>query len=299
VLARANIRQCCSQPDSLFWPVVGEWLTGSSLYTQAESLVVVNGVYHTCLNVPPEVWDGSVRWLGVSVNSGAELSPRTKIGSVPYTIHSATTDHATIADALTNPFPSRSAGVLAASYELDELGGTLFADNSGLGNTANAPVGGIAVGSSGHSGHSVNFSGGVITVSSGNSIPDSPQIWVETWIQPQSLSGTRTIMSKTGAYSLKQINDLISFSVIGAGGSCTVTSSTAVVAGNWFHASGWYNGVQIGVSVNGQKTIATCTIGVISSTLGQSFDIGGIYPSLSEAYAGRIDEVRVRTVAPF
>lgn len=57
---------------------------GSSLATQSESLTVVKGVYHTMLNIDSSIWDGSDRWVGVSVNGAAELTPRIKVGWVPY-----------------------------------------------------------------------------------------------------------------------------------------------------------------------------------------------------------------------
>jgi hypothetical protein len=60
---------------------------GTLLYTQAESLQVVGGVYHTSLMALPSVWSGADRWLGVSINSGPELTPRQAIGWVPYAIH--------------------------------------------------------------------------------------------------------------------------------------------------------------------------------------------------------------------
>jgi hypothetical protein len=61
---------------------------GSALYSQAESLTVVNGVYSTFLNTPDTVWGDAV-WIGVAVDVGAELVPRVPVGSVPYSIMSA------------------------------------------------------------------------------------------------------------------------------------------------------------------------------------------------------------------
>lgn len=78
-------------------------LGGTPLAAQAESLAVTNGVYHTQLNFNPSVWDGSTRWLGVSVNSNPEMTPRTKIGSVPYAERAARAD---TANAVTNLLPA-------------------------------------------------------------------------------------------------------------------------------------------------------------------------------------------------
>lgn len=73
---------------------------GTLLYSESfPGTVVQNGVYHVMLNVPPTVWDGSDRWLAVSVNGGPPLEPRVQISTVPYAVRSATAD---IAEALSN-----------------------------------------------------------------------------------------------------------------------------------------------------------------------------------------------------
>jgi hypothetical protein len=69
-------------------------LGGSAIAVQAESLLVTNGVYYAQLNFGLLVWNGSDRWLGVSVNSGAELTPRTTIGSVPYAVRATIAERA-------------------------------------------------------------------------------------------------------------------------------------------------------------------------------------------------------------
>lgn len=70
---------------------------GSAMHIQAESLTVVNGVFHTMLSASTTVWDGSDRWVGVSVNGGAELSPRLTVGWVPQAVY------ASLARKLSNP----------------------------------------------------------------------------------------------------------------------------------------------------------------------------------------------------
>src|SRR6185503_10327275 len=62
------------------------------------------------------------------------------------------------------PAGAGGAGNVVLDLELDEVMGNTFADTSGLGNMPVAPVGGIAVGSAGHTGKAVNFSGGAITI---------------------------------------------------------------------------------------------------------------------------------------
>jgi hypothetical protein len=61
---------------------------GTLLHTQTEALPVTNGYFHTSLNAPNEVWNGSDRYVEVRVNGGFPLPPRIRIGWVPYAVHS-------------------------------------------------------------------------------------------------------------------------------------------------------------------------------------------------------------------
>src|SRR6185436_18326469 len=98
-------------------------------------------------------------------------------------------------------------GGTVIDLRFDEASGSTFADSSGYSNTATASGGGIAAGSTGHTGNSVSFSGGVVEVTAPTAIPDSVAVTVEAWIQPQApLTVNRTILTKPGAYSLRQLS---------------------------------------------------------------------------------------------
>jgi hypothetical protein len=72
---------------------------GSAIYTETfASVSVQNGVFHLNLNPGQSVWDGSIRWVGVSVNGAVELTPRMKVGTVPYAVRANEAAHAAIAD---------------------------------------------------------------------------------------------------------------------------------------------------------------------------------------------------------
>ncbi len=200
--------------------------------------------------------------------------------------------------------PGPAAGVTSLDLELDEVQGNTFADSSGYGNNATAPIGGIAAGSGGHAGKSVSFSGGVITIPGPTKIPDSPQVWVEAWIQPQApVNVTRTILIKPGSYALKQINQDISFQLTGTvGNTCVATTSGSYIAslGSWYHVTGWYDGLTANVLVNGLvRATVSCPNGPIAPTPNAPFHVGGIFMNNNsvEPYQGAIDEVRVRQVA--
>lgn len=205
----------------------------------------------------------------------------------------------------TGPTGKQGQGSLMVEFELDEPTGTSFADTSGLENTATAPIGGLAPGSTGHTLRAINFSGGVLTVPAPNTIPDSAQIWVEAWIQPQApLNTLRTIVIKDGVYALKQTNTDLLFEVQGAASmtTCTATSSGVnLTAGNWYHVSAWYNGLTVQLAVDGTvRNTVSCSAGPLVKTAPNALHIGGKWDgtAVTEPYAGTIDELRVRSTAP-
>jgi hypothetical protein len=189
--------------------------------------------------------------------------------------------------------------------EFDELSGSNYADSSGYGNNATAPLGGVATGSLGHSNKSVSFSGGIVQVQGPTKMPDEAQVWVEAWVQPQApVNALRTILTKEGAYALKQDVTEFSFSVVGTTTStpCTAKSSgAAIVAGVWYHVAGWYDGVHAALSINGQTVASvSCPNGPVVSSLNAAFDVGGAGingNAVVQPYQGAIDEVRVRAAA--
>ena len=70
---------------------------GLTVRVQSESLLVINGVYHTSLFTQPGDWSGGSRYLGVSVNSAPEMTPRVSIGLVPFAVHAVQSDTALVA----------------------------------------------------------------------------------------------------------------------------------------------------------------------------------------------------------
>jgi hypothetical protein len=70
------------------------------LWTESQDITLDDGYFSAQLGEveeidPDDVFDGSVRYLGVTVGSDSEMSPRQAITSVPYAFHSG---HATQAD---------------------------------------------------------------------------------------------------------------------------------------------------------------------------------------------------------
>lgn len=70
---------------------------GVTLYSQPESLMVLNGIFHTSFPTSSGLWNGSDRWVATRVNGGAELSPRVMINWVPYAVKANTADSTKVA----------------------------------------------------------------------------------------------------------------------------------------------------------------------------------------------------------
>lgn len=190
---------------------------------------------------------------------------------------------------------ANSKGSLLADFEFDETSGTSFADSSGFGDTATAPIGGIAPGSAGHSGKSIVFAGGVVTAS----VPNSPQVQVEAWINPsQPITGAANIITKPGVFSLGHIaSGQIAFLVQLGTPFCQPSLNANIPVGSWTHVSGWYNGEQAGVEVNGQSVSQSCAIGPLPTNSGTPLLIGAADAAGTNPFNGSIDEVRLWSTA--
>lgn len=73
--------------------------TGGSLLipSQSDSVQIVGGVIQTHLDTDAVPWTGADRWVGISINNGAEITPRIKVRWAPYAIR------AEVANRLDNP----------------------------------------------------------------------------------------------------------------------------------------------------------------------------------------------------
>jgi hypothetical protein len=190
---------------------------------------------------------------------------------------------------------TNSKGSLLADFEFDEPSGTSFADSSGFGDTATAPVGGIASGSAGHSGKSIVFAGGVVTTS----VPNSPQVHVEAWINPsQPITGAANIITEPGVFSLGHIaSGQLAFLVQLGTPFCQPSLNANISVGSWTHVSGWYNGEQAGVEVNGQSVSQNCAIGPLPIRGDSPLVIGAADSTGGNPFPGSIDEVRLWSTA--
>src|SRR5262245_63905607 len=63
---------------------------GSALWTEVHSLKLSDGYFSVQLGskteFPANLWSGAVRFIGVKVNTDAEMTPREEVASVPYAL---------------------------------------------------------------------------------------------------------------------------------------------------------------------------------------------------------------------
>lgn len=79
---------------------------GAALWTETQSIVTSKGLFSVTLgkqsgnSIDPALFDGSARWLGISISPDSELAPRIHLASVPYAIWANTALNAGNADTL-------------------------------------------------------------------------------------------------------------------------------------------------------------------------------------------------------
>ena len=201
------------------------------------------------------------------------------------------------------PGPVGPRASMVAEYELDEdPGAVAFADSSGQANTLAAGAGVVTAGSAtAHAGKAVQFLGveGLVAAA-GNQIMDSAQIWPEMWIRTNQLGGSYMLLERAGAYRLRLLAGELQWTVVTAGGNCTVSHPGPISPDTWTHVSGLYDGLTIAVEVDGTTRSTPCRSGRIARTPGAVVSIGGRFGNpWSEVFRGYIDEVRIRATSDF
>jgi hypothetical protein len=96
---------------------------GEHLWEESHSVTFSGGVFSVLLGstetLPESVFDGSRRWLSVSVEGGPEILPRGEIVSVGYAYHAASAYSATTADSATHASSAAFASQAADAGKLD------------------------------------------------------------------------------------------------------------------------------------------------------------------------------------
>lgn len=134
-------------------------------------------------------------------------------------------------------------------------------------------------------------------------VPDGP-LTVEAWLCATRLGGRRGLVTKTESseYGLFVSDGVLTFSVFVGGAYANAESGTPVLeAGRWHHVAGVFDGREVRAYVDGRLLAAAPAGGPRRTNelplyIGADPDRSGAPMSLFE---GRIDEVRVSTVARY
>jgi hypothetical protein len=108
---------------SMTFKIYADSTTSTSLWSQTQSSVTVeDGMFNVLLGrgnpIPSSVFNGSIRYLGITVGSDSEMTPRKPMVSVGYSFHSQTSDtaeYAWNADKVDGYHAGNSSGQVAVS----------------------------------------------------------------------------------------------------------------------------------------------------------------------------------------
>ncbi len=121
---------------------------GNPIFTETQTVPVVNGIFNAIIGsvtlLPPSLAFDRAYFLGVNVDGGTELSPRTPLTAVPYAIRAASAD---VAQALS---PTASGAVRSVNGQAGELtiqgaGGTTVTNNGAAFTISSTGSGGTGI----------------------------------------------------------------------------------------------------------------------------------------------------------
>lgn len=150
-----------------------------------------------------------------------------------------------------------------------------------------------------------------------------PDLTVEAWIKPATVTGTQAIVSKRkagtggadyGGYELRLVGDKVVFETYKQSGvvKATITSTASVAAGSWFHVAGCFDETSSGTPGDGVIYVSVATSSGTTTVLSADPNTGGVPDggsplqigrTLTAAgagqtfFSGKIDEVRVSNAA--
>jgi hypothetical protein len=194
---------------------------------------------------------------------------------------------------------------LVAAFGFNENTGTIANDNSGNNNTATL-ANGPTWSASGKYGAAILFDGtnDLVNINDANSLDLTNGMTIEAWINPNNLTGYKTVICKENgstnlSYALSANNSTSGTSNqrpdtrirIGTTTS-TATGTTKLVLNTWTHIASTYDGAVLRFYVNGtQVSTANVTGNMVTTT--NMLRIGGSTALGTQYFAGLIDEVRI------
>lgn len=121
---------------------------GNALFTETQTVPVVNGIFNVIIGsvtvLPPSLSFDRAYFLGVRVNGGGELSPRTPLTAVPYALRA---ERAGVAEALA---PNASGAVTSINNQSGSVtiqggGGTTVTNNGAVFTISSTGAGGTGI----------------------------------------------------------------------------------------------------------------------------------------------------------
>lgn len=119
----------------MIFRLYGQATAGTALWSESVSVSVNNGVFDVLLGIPATFFDGSNRYLGVTVGNDTEITPRRQVVSVPYAYwaeEAASADDADTVDGMhANDFAATSHSHSALDAADGDPVGVLSVDGEG------------------------------------------------------------------------------------------------------------------------------------------------------------------------
>lgn len=232
-----------------------------------------------------------------TTSTSSSSTSSTSTSSSSSSSSSATSTSTTTSSSVTTTLP---AGLVAA-YGFEEGAGTTAADASGAGNTAT--LAGAAWTAAGRYGRAIALDGATAFVAASDSVllDAGGELSLEAWVNPTSVDGYRMVIDKaTGGdesnYYLAIVDGEVEFGFLDGGPARTWRNHSSAGAGlrtgEWRHLAAVYRDDldSVVLYVDGVAVLAaTEPRSLVPNSYQLRIGIG--FPE--EAFAGRIDEVRV------
>jgi glucose/arabinose dehydrogenase len=187
---------------------------------------------------------------------------------------------------------------LVAAYAFNSGSGSSLPDTSGHGHTGTLS-GGTAWTTAGHSSGALSFDGstGMVTVPDTADLQLSGALTIEAWVRPSTVTGRRTIAFKDrtngfsyALYAGSNNTHPQGYAFI-TGAERAVTGPGALPVNSWTHLAFSYDGSTLRLFRNGEQVGAHAASGAVPAGTGP-LRIGA-NPLWTEAFAGRIDDLRI------
>ena len=238
-----------------------------------------------------------------STNSISAASPQT-LGGTTYNFVSwsdgGAASHNIVATATatyTATFQAGAGPTPVAAYSFNEGSGTTVADASGTGNAGT--IGTATWTTQGKFGNALSFNGtsARVTVPDASSLDLTTAMTLEAWVNPTALGGWRDVVYKANDVYFLEGSTPSAGNPPSTGGTFggEIVGQGGLALNTWSHLAGTYDGSTMRLYVNGVQVASRAQTGPIqTSTLPLTIGGDAIW---SQAFAGRIDEVRVYSTA--